>query len=65
MGHQESESKEDFFFVKKKQKTFVSWGGGCDAAEAQDRANKSFLVLFYKKEPFFPKPTAPAAPPPR
>jgi hypothetical protein len=37
-----------FFFVKKKQKTFVRWGTG--GGEAIARTHGSFLVLFFKKE---------------
>jgi hypothetical protein len=42
------ESK-NFFFEKKKQKTFAP--GGVGDAVAKTRRTKSFLVLFFKKEP--------------
>jgi hypothetical protein len=46
------------FVNKKKQKNFLTWAGG--ARTPRRRINKSFLVLFYKKEPLpflllFPK----------
>ncbi len=48
--------KEDqqFFFEKKSQKTFAH--GVYTAGQRVRRENKSFLVLFFKKEllPFFP-----------
>jgi hypothetical protein len=36
-----------FFFEKKNQKTFASWR---TLAEVSATANKSFLLLFFKKE---------------
>jgi hypothetical protein len=44
------EKEQGFFFVKKKQKTFFRWGMGVEIA--MDQINRSFLVLFYKKEHF-------------
>jgi hypothetical protein len=46
-GHREG--RKAFFFEKKKQKTFGCFGFGL-SGEAQPRV-KSFLVLFFKKEP--------------
>jgi hypothetical protein len=43
------EGSKRFFFEKKKQKTFVYWGLWRGVASA--RRSKSFLVLFFKKEP--------------
>jgi hypothetical protein len=41
-----------FFFEKKKQKTFTLQGGGEPPAlpHSTDQKNKSFLLLFLKKE---------------
>jgi hypothetical protein len=39
-----SQGRKAFFFEKKKQKTFVH--------EVRDSTEKSFLVLFFKKELF-------------
>ena len=38
-----------FFFEKKKQKAFVT--AVADSPAAYTQGNKSFLVLFFKKEP--------------
>ncbi|MDD2861851.1 MAG: hypothetical protein PHI71_12390 [Acidiphilium sp.] len=40
--------EKGFFFVKKKQKTFIRRGTGVGAAGAQ--WSESFFVLFFKKE---------------
>jgi hypothetical protein len=40
--------KEDFFFEKKKQKTFDYWAESIRRGRSQ--MDKSFLVLFFKKE---------------
>jgi hypothetical protein len=42
-----SRERKNFFFEKKKQKTFVSL---VRAVQRYARGNKSFLVLFFKKE---------------
>jgi hypothetical protein len=42
--------KEDFFFEKKKQKTFGYLDGCWSFCSAQ--MDKSFLLLFFKKEVF-------------
>jgi hypothetical protein len=41
-------ASKNFFFEKKKQKTFIP--AGCGAAVANARKSKSFLLLFFKKE---------------
>jgi hypothetical protein len=41
--------RKRFFFEKKKQKTSAHWGPW--QARANARRTKSFLVLFFKKEP--------------
>jgi hypothetical protein len=41
--------RKEFFFEKKKQKTFSDWAEASRENSAQTR--KSFLVLFFKKEP--------------
>jgi FemAB-related protein (PEP-CTERM system-associated) len=41
-----------FFFEKKKQKTFISW---CTRPDTRHPKTKSFLVLFFKKEPLMLK----------
>jgi len=56
------EVRKVFFFEKKKQKTFVFVGrifypptaDGRKGADSSATANKSFLVLFFKKELFLP-----------
>jgi hypothetical protein len=45
-----SQGRKPFFFAKKKQKTFDCFGfGPSEISSAPTR--KSFLVLFFKKEP--------------
>jgi hypothetical protein len=39
-----------FFSEEKKQKTFLIWAMGGDWPTPQPQSNKSFLVLFFKKE---------------
>jgi uroporphyrinogen-III synthase len=39
-----------FFFEKKKQKTFVRWLSGAPAVVRTQKTDKSFLLLFFKKE---------------
>jgi len=43
-GLSQKKAERLFFFEKKKQKTFIS------AGRISATANKSFLVLFFKKE---------------
>jgi hypothetical protein len=47
MGVSALEERKVFFFEKKKQKTFDLW---CGAHRQRAPRNKSFLVLFFKKE---------------
>jgi hypothetical protein len=47
------ESK-DFFFEKKKQKTFISLGPGVGAAKAARSGAKVFCFFFSKKKCFLP-----------
>ncbi|MEE3500109.1 hypothetical protein [Acidiphilium acidophilum] len=47
-GKDKGEDKKDFFFEKKKQKTFLIWASG--GFKATVTVNKNFLLLFYKKE---------------
>jgi hypothetical protein len=42
--------EKQFFFEKKNQKTFVRWFSGAPAPVRTRRTDKSFLVLFFKKE---------------
>jgi len=55
VGRKEEQKRKDFFSEEKKQKTFFSGVqepvqmGASEAAET----DKSFLLLFFKKEAFF------------
>jgi hypothetical protein len=42
---------KDFFFEKKKQKTFVHLGKSL--TRTQSKTNKSFLVIFFQKRTYF------------
>jgi hypothetical protein len=47
-----SEGRKDFFFEKKKQKTFALAlypRGVCCGSPARHQTSKSFLLLFFKK----------------
>jgi hypothetical protein len=49
----EQGKRENFFFVKKKQKTFIRWGTGVVTSTAQIK--KSFFASFFtKKEVLIP-----------
>jgi len=48
-GLNTGEARKYFFFEKKKQKTFAYWLTRCIRL-ARNEVNKSFLVLFFKKE---------------
>jgi hypothetical protein len=49
----EQGKKEDFFFVKKKQKTFIRWGTGVVMSTVP--IHESFFASFFtKKEDFSP-----------
>jgi hypothetical protein len=47
----EQGKREDFFFVKKKQKTFICWGTGVITSTAQTK--KSFFASFFTKTEHF------------
>jgi hypothetical protein len=44
--------RKQFFFEKKNQKTFLSWGPG-DVATSRVKTNKSFCALFSKSAAYF------------
>jgi hypothetical protein len=52
VARQVKKKRKRFFFEKKNQKTFVPWCGltGRGTNSKPRSANKSFLVLFFKKE---------------
>jgi hypothetical protein len=49
MAHLATEERKDFFFEKKKQKTFVCPGFGLSGS-AQPRLAKAFCFFFSKKK---------------
>jgi hypothetical protein len=48
LGEGMKQGSKRFFFEKKKQKTFIHWARA--VPEVSIQMDKSFLVLFFKKE---------------
>jgi hypothetical protein len=47
-NREEDEGRQDFFFVKKKQKTFFNWGTG--SFKVNDQKEKEFFASFFAKK---------------
>jgi hypothetical protein len=52
LAQAKGKARKDFFFEKKKQKTFVN--AVADLSGEHPTAHQSFLLLFFKKERFLP-----------